>query len=587
MLNLNFNFDGLKHLWEWWPVVKSNLQSIQSVFNAHAAGTADKHNSQDINYTGSVPGKSNVKEAVDETYERIDYLIEQTILDPGKDPEVVDARVSTAKEKTFASVKARHEETEADVIAHKADYAIDIKQPGYGLTAAVGDGATDDYAAVQAIIDYALVNNKNIYFPSGTYKISDTLTIDRTAIPDEKINIIGAGSPNVRINYTGSEIGIYMKGYPSGDGYNSRQTISGLTLVGTNATGKGISLKNSAYIKLDDVYIAGFDYGLYMEGVEQSSFEKVMLQWNNKGLHATVVNFVEDSGPNNLSFYSCTIGNNFDYGAYIQYPTTVNFFGGDIEANGTSGVGDNYGIQLYKPGYQGGVACNFVGVYFESNGGIADVWFKNDANEAGIDTSAIYSVIGCTFQRATSDRYATNNILCTFTASTAEQQKLSVINSSFKSFGTYVPDAGRKYIAFNGDAMSVNNCEAMGNIYMSDLEDSEIPVKYKVGLLTRDTAVATGNVAYTGVGFKPKKLTIYGQMTTSICNGATDGYTAGSTHQRGSVYESTINLGLLSVDSTNYIQIDLVSFDNDGFTLSFTKTNSPTGMASIRYVVEG
>lgn len=41
---------------------------------------------------------------------------------------------------------------------------------------AVGDGATDDAAAIQSILDAADTQNKNLYFPPGTYVIGADIT---------------------------------------------------------------------------------------------------------------------------------------------------------------------------------------------------------------------------------------------------------------------------------------------------------------------------------------------------------------------------------------------------------------------------
>jgi hypothetical protein len=45
---------------------------------------------------------------------------------------------------------------------------------------AVGDGVIDDTAAIQAAIDYAVTACSDIFFPSGTYRITDTLILQDT-----------------------------------------------------------------------------------------------------------------------------------------------------------------------------------------------------------------------------------------------------------------------------------------------------------------------------------------------------------------------------------------------------------------------
>lgn len=55
---------------------------------------------------------------------------------------------------------------------------IDVKHPPLSMTGAKGDGKTDDYNAIQKILDYAYNNNiSTVFFPSGTYLISKPLLI--------------------------------------------------------------------------------------------------------------------------------------------------------------------------------------------------------------------------------------------------------------------------------------------------------------------------------------------------------------------------------------------------------------------------
>ena len=88
----------------------------------------------------------------------------------------------------------------------KADW-INVKNPSAipalaGYTPAVGDGVTDDTAAIQAILTYVQIHynypNLTIYFPAGTYKITSTLTISNVS----GVSFIGCGS-NTIISWAG------------------------------------------------------------------------------------------------------------------------------------------------------------------------------------------------------------------------------------------------------------------------------------------------------------------------------------------------------------------------------------------------
>lgn len=56
---------------------------------------------------------------------------------------------------------------------------------------ALGDGTTDDTIAIQTAVDESIANDYALYFPSGTYLVSDTITIEG------KFTIFGEGSTSV------------------------------------------------------------------------------------------------------------------------------------------------------------------------------------------------------------------------------------------------------------------------------------------------------------------------------------------------------------------------------------------------------
>jgi hypothetical protein len=65
---------------------------------------------------------------------------------------------------------------------------------------AVGDGVTDDTVAIQKALDALGPSNPTLYFPPGTYRISQTLTLAR----QQYVNIIGQDPSNTVIIWAGA-----------------------------------------------------------------------------------------------------------------------------------------------------------------------------------------------------------------------------------------------------------------------------------------------------------------------------------------------------------------------------------------------
>ena len=55
-----------------------------------------------------------------------------------------------------------------------------VKRPGRFLTAAVGDGISDDTSSIQAVVNHAASSkNNNVFFPRGEYLVSSNIAIPR------------------------------------------------------------------------------------------------------------------------------------------------------------------------------------------------------------------------------------------------------------------------------------------------------------------------------------------------------------------------------------------------------------------------
>ena len=116
--------------------------------------------------------------------------------------------------------------------------------------------------------------------------------------------------------------------------------------------------------------------------------------------------------------------------------------------------------------------------------------------------------------------------------------------------------------------------------------------RVKAGGTTRDLSAASGTQAITGVGFKPRKLSVTAVVdsTTQLSLGFSDGITEGGFKDgngaAAGTYRNSGWLIYIGLNDVAYNRAVVQSFDTDGFTLSWTKFSTPTGTASIYYVAE-
>lgn len=122
----------------------------------------------------------------------------------------------------------------------------------------------------------------------------------------------------------------------------------------------------------------------------------------------------------------------------------------------------------------------------------------------------------------------------------------------------------------------------------------ELPPRTFSGTLTRDLTTASGSVSTTGLGFMPRKISIALTIAGTVVSST--GYAGGAGNGSGQcVYSayvssasgfSTTACVLAYAASSAYQFASIASFDTDGFTLSWTKVNTPTGTANMVYIAE-
>lgn len=341
---------------------------------------------------------------------------------------------------------------------------------------AVADGVTNNAAAFQAAVTYLQTRRGGtIFVPNGHYKVFSTVSLDRSANSAlGRVSILGESEYGTWIEYTGSGVCFDVKNNdnPVGEQAASYQVIGNMLLTGQASTGTGLSFNLASFLDVNNINIQGFQYAIDGIDVDQSIFHRVKARFNARGIRLRKNSSPGTSStqPNNILFSSCNLSNNNEYAGHFIGGSCITFAAGSVENNGAVGAA-GFGLQFEDCGYEGGIGANLGGVYFESNNGIADLIL--DGHSGSALTSVVHNLSGVSFNRVSTTSVSTNCIKADFGASgTHGAQKLVMSGVVFKSYGSYTPNASRKYVAFTDTAASKDNFYDVGCMY----EDSaEVP----------------------------------------------------------------------------------------------------------------
>jgi hypothetical protein len=308
------------------------------------------------------------------------------------------------------------------LIGFKQTYALGIMPGAVGKTlnnkmqdlvsvkdfGAKGDGTTDDTSAIQAAINLACTYGGNVYLPAGTYKISAALVFTMNSVtvdPIKRPSMSGDGMGATSIYQTANANGIEIIGYdPQPAGYGLFQDF---TLYGYQKNKLGIALKDIAFITISNVYLAGWSTGLYGANVLSSTFNDLVIRFNDGGFYFepnAAFGFVSE--PNAITMSNCTVGNNDSYGGKVIGAGAFNYTGGSIEANGfgTDLSSAKWGLALVDVGgklaQQSASGFNITGVYFEGNGGQAQFQVQQTVSRPGINgvlNGCSFTVVGTSY----------------------------------------------------------------------------------------------------------------------------------------------------------------------------------------------
>jgi hypothetical protein len=383
--------------------------------------------------TYSISGSTLTFSEAPPLYSAIEIVSNQTAIVGGTDAGLVSYNEGGLGAVT-RTVKAKLQET------------VSVKDFG-----AVGDWngttGTDDTAAIQAAVDHCLVSGDGLFFPTGRYRTTSVINIDKSASSldptqgGKMLSLRGSGPASSQIAADHNGVAINFVG-GTGAGWHTYFYIDGIGITkanfGRNVGSIGLQLDDVAYGQFNRFDISYFEYGIKATDTLSSSFSDGSIRLNNYGFQ-----FQKGtrSHPNNITFRGIITLNNQIWGGQVIQPSTFNYIGGSIESNGYTGIpGDplSWGIDIQNGGTEGSVATYFSGVYIENNNGRADVKILSDTK------NATYSFSGCSFLRFSdiATRFVTNNIF--FNSIT--ESRLSLSGCGFKDYAPYVSSAAREFL---------------------------------------------------------------------------------------------------------------------------------------------
>jgi hypothetical protein len=295
-------------------------------------------------------------------------------------------------------------------------------------------GVADSTSAITAAVSSFGSSGGNVYLPSGTYKVTDTITVPWN------VNLCGDGSSNTIIQ---TAFSVTNKPVFTINGSTvssvAHMNHRGITVNG-NGNGIAFQLIQVGYAIFEDVWTYGFTLHWDLTDVLSSQWYSCRSLSGQQGLWARLGSV---SVPNALGFYGCTFGSMNNVGLQLDHDSTLNYVGGSIEGCGTyPASGTNVALLLNQPGDNGASAAILSGVYLENNAGYGDVYIIANTTAAFPST---FTAIGCTFNRVSSSRYTTSNIFVTQGASDA-RIFVDVSGSAFQGYNTYVESSARPYI---------------------------------------------------------------------------------------------------------------------------------------------
>ena len=291
--------------------------------------------------------------------------------------------------------------------------ALDTRYAAFSVASfgAVGDGTTDDTAAIQDAIDAAIAaGGGHVVFPAGVFRVASQLTID--CANEVVVDVTARGAT---INFEGSGIGLLIYdssvvASPSTTEYNRGAHIYGGIWQGTTSGALG-NTSIDVLVRVQDIVSTTF-VGVFMRGATKAA--GTCLQVYNKNLwteQTTLVGCKFADSSRAIDFAPASVTGNLTGGteSFARTRAVACTFSGGVSGGHLINLsGDVYGSSFTDCG---GNINPGASVYY-LNGGHLGTTITNQDFEGGNASSYIFEVgpdIGANYPRISNVRVDTSS----------------------------------------------------------------------------------------------------------------------------------------------------------------------------------
>ena len=275
------------------------------------------------------------------------------------------------------------------LVASTAVGVLNVKAAPFN---ALGDGVTNDTAAIQAALNYAAANNLSLHFPAGTY-IASGLTYIATYLAH--LTISGEGSGNTTLQApSGTTSPVFTLGV-GGLALGPNQILfQGLTFrgnypatyqaVATSYTQHAFLVDTANHILFDDCRFRNGVNGLSVRNGVITHLHRCGAWYNEVGFYVATPG-VANAGTTTFMDKS-DAKSNYRWGVYFDHGRMLTMSACTIEGNGGNGAAATGGLYVGEfTGAEGGAGFTALGAvidttWFEANSGTAAAYLRSGIN---------------------------------------------------------------------------------------------------------------------------------------------------------------------------------------------------------------